>query len=206
MIIRSNYFEDFEDNYFTKNRKLKLEEYDDEGNLIDVIEFNQGELWSFYTLRNNSRNKFELARKKDREYFKGEKLKLANNLMFLFNDYYFDENIVKAIEEILNTYTNEEIEFALDFKYQPPNKERYFLTMKDYNEVKRMDFIDVLNWIKESDGMYYAVANDGSKGVVYFEKPTKKQAKYQRQKNSKRIAFLNFRDWKEYLINEDELE
>ena len=37
-MIRSIRHEKFEDNYFTKNRKLKIEEYDNEGKLIDVIE------------------------------------------------------------------------------------------------------------------------------------------------------------------------
>ena len=36
-MIRSIRHEKFEDNYFTKNRKLKIEEYDNEGKLIDVM-------------------------------------------------------------------------------------------------------------------------------------------------------------------------
>ena len=47
-MIRSIRHEKFEDNYFTKNRKLKIEEYDNEGKLIDVIELSQKDFWEFY--------------------------------------------------------------------------------------------------------------------------------------------------------------
>lgn len=199
------YTNQFEDNYYTKNRKLKIEEYNDNGDVIDTIDFSQKELWEFYIFKNNSCNKFELARKKDRDYFKGKKLELVKNMIYLFKDFYFDENIIKKMELIFETYTVEEIEFALDFKnYIYGETDNYFI-WEDYFKIKEMNFMDVLIWIKNTEGMYYAVENDGVKGMHYLEKPTKKQAKYQRQKNGKRIVFLNFRDWKEYLVNESEL-
>jgi len=205
MIIRNNLTESFEDNYFTHNRKLKLEEYDDDGKLIDVIEFNQGDLWNFYTFKNNYTSNLTLARKKDREHFKGEKLELVKKLLYLYDEYYFDEDTIKDIEDLFNTYTFEEIEFALSFKNFSNDEAGFSFTLKDYWKIKQMKFNDTLKWIKNSDGMYYAVANDGIKGMSYFEQPTRKQAKYQRVKNDKRIIFLNFRDWKEYSVNENEL-
>lgn len=205
MIIRNNDVEKFEGNYFTHNRKLKLEEYDDNGNLIDVIEFSKGDLWNFYMFKNNYCTDLTIARKKDREYFKGKELELAKRMLYVFNDYYFDENTVKDIETLFKKYTVEEIEFALNLKDNSYHQTEYNLSMRDYNEVKRMKFSDILNWIKNSEGIYYAVSNDGIKGMTFLEKPTKKQAKYQRQHNGKRIIFLNFRDWKEYLVNESEL-
>lgn len=77
--------------------------------------------------------------------------------------------------------------------------------MKDSAFFKNMSFEDILKWIQSVNGIYYAVANDGTKGMAYLDKPTKKQAKYQRQRNGKRIVFLSFKYWKEYSICENEL-
>jgi len=207
MIIRNDYWKNFDDNYFTKNRRLKLEEYDDDGNLIDVIEFNQADLWTFYIFKNNFYNDFDIARKKDRGHFEGKKLELAKKMLYIFNNYYFDEKTIKDMEEIFGAYTLEQIEFALNFKdYRVNEVTDGFVTMQVHSKIKTMKFIDILNWLKNSEGIYYAISNDGKKGMSYFEKPTKKQAKYQRQKNGRRIIFLSFKDWKEYLLNENELD
>jgi len=77
--------------------------------------------------------------------------------------------------------------------------------MTDYSRIKKMKFNDTLDWIKNSDGIHYAVLNEGVKGITFFERPTRKQAKYQRVKNGKRIVFLSFKDWKERIVNENEL-
>jgi len=205
MIIRNKPTKNFEDNYFTHNRKLKLEEYDDDGKLIDVIEFSQGDLWQFYILKNNSCSDLTIARKKDREHFTGKKLELVKKLLYLYNEEFFNEDTLSDIEDLFNTYTFEELEFALTFKNDFNNEAGFSFSLHDYWRMRQMKFIDTLKWIKNSDGMYYAVANDGIKGMSYFEQPTRKQAKYQRVKNGKRIIFLNFRDWKEYSVNENEL-
>ncbi|MBU3176113.1 hypothetical protein KPL47_06990 [Clostridium estertheticum] len=205
MIIRNNEINKFGDNYYTRNRKLKLEEYDDNGNLIDTIEFAQGDLWNFYQTKNNNYNDFTIARKKDREHFKGKELVLMKRIMDLVNDYYFGEDTIKDIETIFKEYTVEEIEFALSFKNYAYNESTYNFAMKEYFKIKNMSFYEILKWIKDCKGIYYAVSNDNVKGMAYLEMPTKKQAKYQRQSNSKRIVFLNFRDWKEYIVNETEL-
>jgi hypothetical protein len=168
MFVRNNLTESFEDNYFTHNRKLKLEEYDDDGKLIDVIEFNQGDLWNFYTFKNNNCSDITLARKKDREHFKGKKFELVKKLLYYYDKYYFDENIVADIENLFNTYTFEEIEFALNFKNEFNDEASFSFNLKDYWEMKQMKFIDTLKWIKKSDGMYYAVTNDGIKGMSYL--------------------------------------
>jgi hypothetical protein len=205
MIIRHKDVKQFADNYYTDNRKLKLEEYDDDGNLIDTIEFCQGDLWNFYQMRNNSCNDLTIARKKDRDHFKGKELELMKRIMYLFNDYYFDENTIKDIETIFREYTVEEIEFALSFKNYAYNECNYNFSMEEYFKIKEMSFYDLLKWVKDCEGIYYAVSNNSIKGMAYLKRPTKKQAKYQRQKNDKRIVFLNFRDWKEYIVNESEL-
>lgn len=132
-------------------------------------------------------------------YFEGKELELAEQMKYSFNDEYSDENIIKEIENIYKTYTIEEIEFALNFM---DFLTKGFVTMKDYFRVKKMKLIDILKWIKNSEGIYFAVSNDGTRGMVYLEKPKKSQVEYQRKKNGKRIVFLSFKDWKEYLMNE----
>lgn len=59
-----DFYEQFEDDYFIKNRKLKLEEYDDEGNLIQVKELNNRILAEFIGNMIRDRNPLLIARKK----------------------------------------------------------------------------------------------------------------------------------------------
>lgn len=197
----------FKDNDITYNRKLKLEEYDDNGNLIDCVEFSQKDLMEFYILRNNGYNDIRTARKSIKDYFNigNEKLKFK-----LLNDIFYknrlDNDLVNCIEYIITTYTEDELNFAFTLKDYVYDECNFLFGIKDSTFFKNMSFLEVLKWIKSVDGIYYAVANDGSKGMTYLDKPTKKQAKYQRQKNGKRIVFLSFKDWKEYSISENDLD
>ena len=54
----------FKDNDITYNRKLKLEEYDDNGNLIDCVEFTPKDLMEFYLLKIMDTMIFVLLEKK----------------------------------------------------------------------------------------------------------------------------------------------
>ena len=197
----------FTENYITYNRKLKLEEYDDNGNLIDCLEFSQEDLMEFHIMKNYIGNDIRTARKKIKDYFNivdtELKKKLLNNI---FYQHKLDENLINLIESIITTYTKDELCFAFSVKDYFCGDYKFNFTMKDYAFFKNMNFLEVLKWIKSINGIYYAVANDGTRGISYLKKPTKKQAKYQRQKNSKRIVFLNFKDWKEYIVSENELE
>lgn len=197
---------DFKDNEITYNRKLKLEEYDDNGNLIDCVEFSQKELMEFYILRNNGYSDLKTAKKHIKDYFNiGNKELKTKLLHHIFYECRLNEALVNSIEYILTEYNEEEIQFALSLKNYFYNECTLLLNMKDSDFFRNLDFFEVLSWIKNTDGIYYAIANDGTKGMAYLEKPTKKQAKYQRQRNSKRIIFLNFTDWKEYSILENDL-
>lgn len=203
-ICRSNenYFEEI-----THNRKLKLEEYDDEGNLIDCVEFSKEDLFDFYGYKNNAFNNILTSRKDVRDYLGSGNVELKYKLLSdVFMRSEPNQDLINSIEYILKTYTEEEINFALKIKDHAYNEFTVFLSMKDYNRLKGKDFFELLKWIRSTDGIYYAVANDGCKGMAYLEKPTKKQAKYQRLRNGKRIVFLSFKDWKEYNIPESELE
>ncbi|MBO0558972.1 hypothetical protein EXQ37_03815 [Clostridium botulinum] len=71
--------------------------------------------------------------------------------------------------------------------------------------LKKFGLIEALEFIKNREGIYYAVNNSGEREYDFVDKPTKKQAKYQRVKNGRRTVFLSFKDWKEYIVNENEL-
>lgn len=199
--------ENFIDNYITYNRKLKLEEYDDNGNLIDCVEFTPKELMEFYILKNNMCNDIRTARKNIKDYFSIGNTELKNSLLnIIFYEHKLDENLINRIESIITTYTEDELRFAFLLKGHFCNDCKFNFNMKDYFFFKNMSFFEVLKWIKSVNGIYYAISTDRTKGISYLEKPTKKQAKYQRQKNGKRIVFLSFKDWKEYSISENELD
>lgn len=195
----------FEDNYYTKNRKLKLEEYDGDGNIIDTIELSQEDLWNFYMHKNNGFICFDIARKSDREYFSGDRLETAKRIVNLIEDRYFDIITIKQIEEILRDYTLEQINFAIDFKnysYDIPN---YMFFGEDDIFIKGLKFIDILVYFKSKNGFWYAIDDKGNRGMAYLNEPTKKQIKYQMNKHGKKIVYFNFIDCKEYRVNEDEL-
>jgi len=191
---------EFKGNEYTHNRKLKIEEYNNEGNLIDVIELNQEDMWNFYLYKINIRKDMDISRKEDREHFKGKELELARSIRYLYGEPY-NKKMIKVIEDMFSKYKYEQIEFALNF-YQNPTE--FYIAPKDYNYVNNMKFTDILEWTSRSPGLYYAALNDGSKGMLFLQKPTKKQAYYQRNKGN-RIIFLNFEDWKEYVVREKEL-
>lgn len=193
-------------NYFTNKRVLKLEQYDDNGNLIDTIKFNNDELDMFCKhMAYYKHEGFKVARKEDREYFSKEKLPLIKKILNAIQYDIFDNESKNIIDTIFNLYSEDQINFALNFKNYLYNSESYRFSMSEYHIVSKQNFIDVLDWIKNSPGLWYAMDDEGNKGMAYLNKPTKKQAKYQRTKNKMKIVFLNFKDMKEYLVNEDEL-
>lgn len=197
---------EFKDNYFTNNRKLKLEEYDDNGNIIDTIEFSQNDLWDFYVYKNNWSIDFDIARKKDREYFKGDELELAKKMINLIDNNYFGLDKIKNIETIFFNYTKDQINFAINFKDYFYNISNYIFYGDEENFIRSLSFIDILEYIKSNNGFWYTIDDQGKIGMAYLKEPTRKQAKYQRIKNDKRIIFFDFKDCKEFLVSENSLK
>lgn len=210
MILKEDYA------YLTKNRKLKLEEYNDDGELIDVIELGFGTLSNvlFDLIDNTYCGGFVFSRKKEKEYFTGKKLVLAKKIgEALHRNFCFTNRNIEFLEKIFEVYSEEEIEFALDFKdyggyrYDSVGSVTDFMVvLKDINRFRTATFLDVLKWVQETNGIYYAVNDKGEKGMLYFETPpTKKQAQHQYKKNGKKIVFLDFKTWKIHLVNTSEL-
>lgn len=195
--------------YLTKNRKLKLEEYDDNGTLIDVIEFTDNDLYEFCVSKVSSYKEFDIVRKAEREYFKGEELEIFHKLRFALNKYgiYITKKEIDEMDVIIKNNDLEVLKFVLDFKdFGYSNYLRYQFPMQEKSKYTCMNFFDVLEWVKNTHGIWYAVDNKGNRGMTYSEKPTKKQAQYQRTKNGMRIVYLSFKDFKEYLVEENELK
>lgn len=202
-MIRSINHEEFKDNYFTKNRKLKIEEYDDNGNIIDVIELPQDDLWRFYMYKNNGYCCIDVARKSDREYFSGERLELAKQIITVDYQEYFSINTIKRIEKIFEEYTTDQIKFALEFNDYFYKLSKYKFIGEDEKFISKLNFIQVLEYLKSKGGFWYAIDSNCRKGMAYLNHPTEKQIKYQKSKNNMNIVFLNFEDIKEYAIEDD---
>ena len=194
--------------YFTKNRKLKIEEYDDNGNLIDTIEFSDVELWNFCLDKVNSYQSFDIMIKYDREYFKGEKKKLFYSIAIALNYHlgFITIKEVKEIDRLFEKYSLEQLRFASKFKdYLSEEVYLYEFSHKEKSYFDNKKLIDILEWTNNTSGFWYSVGDNGRVGRGYLNKPTKHQARYQRTKYGKKIVYLSFKDWKEYLINESEL-
>lgn len=195
--------------YLTKNRKLKLEEYDDNGNIIDVIEFTDKDLYEFCIDRVSSYNEFSISRKAEREYFKGEELELFHKLRFALNKCgsYITKKEIEEIDVIIKNYDLEVLKFVLDFKdFGYSDYLRYQFPMKEQSKYRNMNLFEALEWVKNTHGIWYAIDNKGNRGMAYLEEPTKKQAQYQRTKNGMKIVYLSFKDFKEYLVEESKLK
>lgn len=186
------------------------------GNLIDIVELDINKIFPFLAncSNYNTVENYQIERKADREYFDNEIAEIARRIVGrIVNDKaydyhmhnYLNKNTIKMVEDLIDTYGIDAIKFALDFMsgYDEPV---YNFNMKDYNLKKKETFLERLEWIKNSSGMWYAMDSSGKIGMAYLEEPTKKQAKYQRTKNDMFIVFLSFRDFKEYKVDESELK
>ncbi|NEZ80357.1 hypothetical protein EXM60_14515 [Clostridium botulinum] len=195
--------------YMTKNRKLKLEEYDNKGNLVDIREFSDNDLFSFISIKIRNNDSLGIARKKDLECFSKEELELINDIMyylFITGDHsfsWFTNKETKIFQRIFAESTKEELKFALELT----NYDQYAfnINLKSKYAFMKFNFSEALEFIKSRDGIYYAVNNNGERAYDFVDKPTKKQVKYQRVKNGRRTVFFSFKDWKEYIVNEEEL-
>lgn len=188
--------------YFTNNRKLKIEEYDERGNLIDSIELSDDDLVNLCMYKGNYYQGLDVAIKSDREKFKDDELKLFKAMIKkseMFRGCIAKDEIDLA-SYIFKNFTKEQIKFALEFKNYIYNTLNYDFYSNDEVLMTEKNFLQVLEWIKNSEGFYYAIDDFGDKGMAYINTPTGKQAKYQSQKHNKRIVFLSFNDWKEYLV------
>lgn len=195
----------------TKNRKLILQEYNDNGELIDTREFNDNILMAFINLMYSSYKSLDVARIKHLKQFNEEELKLIDEIICYSKLWEIigtgkaltleSDKDVKLFKEILKI-PKEKLEYALDMSY--PQRSGFIVALNSKYR-RKYSFIEALRFIEERTGIYYAVDNQGNKCWDFIDKPTLKQYKYQLKKG-RRTVFLSFKDWKEYLINEEDLK
>lgn len=200
--------------YMTNNRKLKLEEYDEKGNLIDIREFENEDLFNFIHYQTNYNKSLSVARKKDIECFQEDELKIIDDIItfsklkYTYGEsdkdfYWFTYKESQIFKEIFETVPKQDLKFALELVND--GQGAFNTSLKSEYAFKKFGLIEALEFIKSRKGIYYAVNNNGERAYDFVDKPTKKQVKYQRVKNGRRTVFLNFKDWKEYIVNEEEL-
>ncbi|MBO0558973.1 hypothetical protein EXQ37_03820 [Clostridium botulinum] len=111
--------------YMTKNRKLKLEEYDEKGNLIDIREFKNEDLFDFIHYQTNYNKSLSVARKKDIECFSEDELKIIDDIItfsklkYAYGEsdkdfYWFTDKESKIFKEIFETVPKQDLKFALE--------------------------------------------------------------------------------------------
>lgn len=209
-------------------KRLLLVEYDDNGNEIDRIPLAEHEdLLNILSYNERFVKSRYLLCKEDRSFFTDEQWKTIetysnaisiyvskedNSGMYIFGPKFHSA----ALEE-------EWKEFWINFFKEPEEKQRFILTLTDsvnspgysYWQIQigehpaltydSKSIKSVVNWVNNRTGIYYAVDNNNERTWDFIDKPTLKQAVYQRRKG-RRIVFLNFKDWKEYLVSENELK
>lgn len=208
--------------YMTRNRKLKLEEYDDDGNIINIREFSDDVLFDFINQQTNSNKALLVAKIKDLNMFNEEEIEIIQRIIdysiykqfYLDNKdeqrfYWFRENEANKFRNFLDKFNGNYsmLNFALDLCMGVFSEGSYVFntSLKSQYAFKKFTLSEALNFIENRDGIYYTVNNNGKRVYDFVDKPTKKQVKYQRTKNGNRTVFFNFKNWKEYLLSEDEL-
>ena len=76
------YYDYYNQDFFTKNRKLVLKEYDDEGNLLEEREFGEKDLAKFISIIRNDNDNLKIARYKHLKQFTEEELELIDRCIY----------------------------------------------------------------------------------------------------------------------------
>lgn len=208
------YYDYYKQEYFTKNRKLKLEEYDNDGNLIDVREFADDDLAMLIMDKLNQSKPLKVARKKHLDEFTTEELELIDKFIIYSNswsDYgegrsigYITDDDIELFKGLLKIQ-KEKLEFILKISHPDCTSFNYGLQSENVKSRKKMTFNQAIELVNSRDGIYYSVDNNGNNISYFLDIPTLKQVKYQRNKG-RRIVYLNFLDWKKYIVNESEFK
>lgn len=200
-------------------KKIYIIEYDDCGKEIDrnLIADNES-LRNLFFIDRCAINKRFLLDFNYRNIFSSEQWDFIENFSDIIKIYKSkdDDKFAYAeiseddIEFLKNLFNNEKeiLEFIKKLSYDSYYNQSSFwiLSSKGHPSLSYSSkkLISIYNWIKNRSGIYYAIDNSGTKTWDFVDKPTKKQAIYQRRKG-RRIAFLSFSDFTEYIISENEL-
>lgn len=210
------YYDYCNQEFFTKNRKLVLKEYDDNGNLLEERVFGEKELAKFISIVRNDYDQLKVARYKHLKQFTEEELELIEKCIYhmALNSNYNSNYRVIGLD------TDEDVEFYKELLKMPKEKLELAINLSTPHQggfnvsmgspyahiSSKMTLDDAIEFINNRTGIYYTVTNEGKRRWDFVDKPTLKQYKYQLQKNGERTVFLNFQDWKEYIVTEEDLK
>lgn len=197
-----------------KNRKLILNEYDDDGNIIASQEVSEKMFsmammswWNYGDILDiprvairNKYNEKEWSRITELFYYIYANDRVGTNRYPKFDE--IDEDFCMYISIFL-AMEDEKYKFIMSIsRIQGCVFNTKLASPYAYKEYGLQEAIE---FIAERDGIYYTVDNKGNRVYDFVDRPTLKQAKYQRTKNGNRTVFLDFGSWKEYIVNECDL-
>lgn len=190
-----------------KNRKLFLNEYDDNGNLLESRELDPRHIRNLIQFSQYA-SSVDLMRLEQKEKFTStewNRLKDLECRLFRENFNFDDAEYIDLLKELFS-YPKEKYDYILSLVSS--QGEKSFINC-DYNSpypTLKFTLIEAIQFVNSRSGVYYAVNNEGQKTYDFIEVPTLRQATNRRNKHGDRIVFLSFQDWKEYAVSENELK
>ena len=203
-------------------RKLVLIEYDENGNEVDrnVVAENQDLLKVHGAYDKLIKDRY-LLDKHEREFYTSRQWDIMERVGVdgLIGYYAKEKGEYGGFNNFHHAEIIEERKLFWDaFFKEPIEKQEYILSLFHslcgdwvrlngevlYNSANLKSCWD---WVNKTAGEYQYVDNRGEvRSSCYIEeKPTRKQAAYQRKKYGVRLVFCSFKDWKKYEVNESEL-
>ncbi|PHC36789.1 hypothetical protein COF09_28945 [Bacillus toyonensis] len=192
-----------------KNKRIIIQDLDIEGNIIQECVANESDKDTMLASLVAKYGFTALTPQKALLNFTDEERKIIN---YITDDTlkYLTEKRIKEFRNLFDKHGSKKIDFAMKMSFGTQYdlySNAYFFSVQLGSEYARSyTFYEALEFIEQRDGIYYAITRDGQRHWDFVDKPTKKQARYQRNKHGNRIVFKSFTDWKEYLVSEDELE
>lgn len=186
-----------------KNKRIIIEDLDDKGNVIQRTILDEEDKDDVLAVVTAKRGYISISNEKDLIQFTEEQKDIIHEILER-EDIFLSKKQTIFFKNLFKENSLEKIQYALNLMQD----NRAFNTAMNspYYAKKFFMFEEALDFINERDGIYYAMKKDGTKHLDFIDKPTKKQAVYQRVKNGNQIVFLSFADFKIYVVSEDELQ
>lgn len=193
-----------------KNKRIIIQDLDEAGNVIQETVANESDKDTMLSALVAKYGFAALTPLEALDEFTDEEKKIINYITDEDCKYLTDKRI-QEFRSLFDEHGVRKIDFALHIsqgsQHNPYSSyQAYFLVQMGSEYARSYTFKEALEFIDERDGIYYAITKEGNRHWDFIDKPTKKQARYQRNKHGNRIVFKSFTDWKEYLVNEDELD
>lgn len=185
-----------------RNKRIIIEETDDEGKVIQQTILDEEDKNDILAAITAKRGYISISNEKDLLQFTEKQTKIIHEVLEQ-EDTFLSKEQISFFKNLFKENSLEKIQYALGLMQ---DNGAFDTTLNSpYYAKKFSTFEEALDFINERDGVYYAMKKDGTKHLDFIDKPTKKQAVYQRLKNGHQIVFLNFADFKIYVVSEEEL-